>query len=69
MRLKLPYLGASKGREYQLALSAKADDAHGLGVALYTPAAGHTETLTIHEQSGTSKTESLLMALWTEYAK
>ena len=69
VRLRLPYLGASKGREYQLTLSAIADDAHGLGVSLYTPVAGHTEILTIHEESGSSKTESLLMALRIEYAK
>ncbi len=69
VRLKLPYLGASQGREYQLALSAKTDDAHGLGVALYNLAAGHNEFITIYEQPGTSKIESFTMALRTEYAK
>ncbi len=69
VRLKLPYLGASQGREYQLALSAKTDDAHGLGVALYNLAAGHNEFITIYEQLGTSKVESFTMALRTEYAK
>ena len=69
VRLKLPYLGDSKGREYQLALSGKADDAHGMGVALYAPAADGNSPLIISEQPGTSKVEILSMALRMEYAK
>ncbi|MDB5822770.1 MAG: hypothetical protein JWR21_1474 [Herminiimonas sp.] len=69
VRLKLPYLGASKGHEYQVALTAETDDVHALGVALYTPSPGHNEILTIKERSGTLKTENLSVALRTEYAK
>lgn len=69
VRLKLPYIGASKGRSYKLTLSAKADDAHGLGVALYAPAPAQTESPSIKEQFKTLNTEGLLMALQIEYAK
>jgi len=69
VRLKLPYLSDSKGREYQLALSAKADDAHGLGVAMYKPVAGNNAPLTSYEQCGASKTENLSMALRMDYTK
>lgn len=68
-RLKLPYLGDSKGREYQLSLSAKAADTHGLGVALYAPAAHGNPSLIVSEQPGTSKMESLSMALRMDYTK
>lgn len=68
VRLKLPYIEASKGRSYKLTLSSKADDAHGLGVALYAPVLGQTG-FTINEQFRTSNTEELLMALQIEYAK
>jgi hypothetical protein len=69
VRLKLPYLGDSKGREYQLALSGKADDAHGPGVALYALAAHGNSSLTVPEQPGTSKMENLSMALRMDYTK
>lgn len=69
VRLKLPYIGASKGREYQVSFSASADDAHGVGVALYLPVAGRNDTLTIQEKSGTVKTENLALGLRMEYTK
>jgi hypothetical protein len=68
-RLKLPYLSDSKGREYLFALSAKADDTHGPGVALYVPAAHGNSSLTVSEQPGSSKMENLSMALRMDYTK
>jgi hypothetical protein len=69
VRFKLPYLTDSKGREYQLLLSAKVDDLHAPGVALYAPAiSGHT-SLTVIEEPGTSKIETLSMALSMDYPK
>lgn len=69
VRLKLPYLSDSKGREYLLALSAKSDDAHGAGVALYAPAIKTKPTLVVTEQTGTTKMESLSMVLRMDYTK
>lgn len=69
IRLKLPYLGDSKGREYQLALSGKADDVHGLGVALYAPVIVGNVPPTVSEELGTLRTENLSMALRMDYAK
>lgn len=69
VRLKLPYLGDSKGSEFELTLSGRTDEAHAIGVALYAPAPGANTSLTIAYQPGTSKIESLSMALHTEYAK
>lgn len=69
VRLKLPYIDASKGREYSLALSSKVDDAQGLGVALYTPPAGHNSEVTTFEPSGAKAADQLSMALQMEYAK
>ncbi|MDP2025017.1 hypothetical protein [Sulfuriferula sp.] len=69
VRLKLPYLSDSKGREYLLALSAKSDDAHGAGVALYAPAINSKPTLVVTEQAGSTKMESLSMALRMDYTK
>lgn len=69
VRLKLPYLGDSKGHEYQLTLSAKADDTRAPGVAFYSSVVDGNATLTVTEQSGTSKMESLSMALRLDYTK
>lgn len=69
VRLKFPFIGDSKGHIYELVLSAKADDEYAPGVALYRPAVDSNATATVSEQSGTSKMESLSMALHTEYAK
>jgi len=69
VRLKLPYLGDSKGREYQLVLSAGAHDAQALGVALYEPASDGDAALIVSEESGASKTESLTMALHMDYTR
>lgn len=69
VRLKLPYLSDSKGHEYLLALSAKSDDAHGAGVALYAPAINSKPTLAVTEQAGSTKMESLSMALRLDYTK
>jgi hypothetical protein len=69
VRLKLPYLSDSKGREYLLALSAKSDDAHGAGVALYAPAINSKPTLVVTEQDGSTKMESLSLALRLDYTK
>jgi len=64
VRFKLPYIGNSKGREYLFALSAKVDDAHALGVALYD---GNI-SFAVSDQP-TSKMESLSMALQMDYTK
>lgn len=69
VRLKLPYLGDSKGREYQLTLWAEAEEANALAVAMYLPAANHNTFLRITEKSGISKLENLSMELCIEYAK
>ena len=70
VRLKLPYLSDSKGREFDLMLSARADDEHGAGVALYGSVVNsNATTLTIIEQAGNSKMEDLTMGLTLDYAK
>jgi hypothetical protein len=69
VRLKLPYLSESKGREYQITLSARAEDSLAPGVALYAPAIDSDRTLTVSEQPGSPKMENLSMALRMDYAK
>lgn len=69
VRLKIPYVSDSKGRQYLLALSAKSDDAHAAGVALYAPAINSKPTLVLTEQDGSTKMESLSLAMRLDYTK
>jgi hypothetical protein len=69
VRLKLPYLSESKGREYLITLSAKSDDAHGAGVALYEPSGPGKPTIVVIERDGSKKMEALSLALRLDYTK
>jgi hypothetical protein len=68
-RLKLPYLSNSKGREYQLAMSATSDDAQAPGVAIYAAVNDSKPEIIVADQLGLTKKENLSMALRLDYAK
>lgn len=68
-RLKLPYLGDSRGRNYQIKLSSSSDNSDAAGVPLYEPAGDGNEAVEIVGQSDPIQMEHLSMALRLEYAK
>lgn len=68
-RLKLPYVGESKGREYELILSSEADHTAAAAVALYASASDRKSSLTISRQGDTTGRGDLSMGLRIEYAR
>lgn len=68
IRLKLPYLGDSNGRDYRVTLSGSANSMHSIAVALYAPVAGSKPNVSITGPNNKSEIENLSMALILNYA-
>jgi hypothetical protein len=68
MRLKLPYLENSEGRDYRITFSGRSDDAHALAMPLYAPAAGQKPTVLIANPGAARQTQDVSMALVLSYA-
>jgi hypothetical protein len=69
VRLKLPYLGDSEGREYRLSFAGLADASHALAMPLYAAAAGQKTGVAIANPGAASTTENLSMNLVLDYAE
>jgi hypothetical protein len=68
VRLKLPYLGNSNGQTYRVTIAGSTDDAHGLGIPLYTPAAQGAPAVVDTETGQPPTPEGLSMGLSLDYA-
>lgn len=68
LTLKIPYVAASRGRTYELALSGEGEDSTALGLPLYEPVESSGQPVLLSDD-GDAYHGRFVMELTTEYAK